>query len=175
MTVDNHIFVHSGYFYADRGFDIWLGNARGNMFSRNHTTLNPDERPFWEFSFHEIGIYDLPATIDYILSVTNQTQIIYTGHSQGVTSLFVLLSERPEYNAKIALAHAMTPPIILKYNGPILHTLSQHPREFEVKTFNIQPSQHANHSFHSAICKCVEYESIFCSEFSELDIIKGLL
>lgn len=53
-----------------------MGNARGNMFSRNHTTLNPNEPEFWKFSIHELGVIDLPAMIDYILLQTNQTQLI---------------------------------------------------------------------------------------------------
>ncbi|XP_055301156.1 lipase 3-like [Sitodiplosis mosellana] len=81
---------------------VWIANARGNSFSRNHTKLNPDEEQFWEFSWHEIGFFDLPAMIDYVLMQTGQKQLIYIGHSQGVTSAFVMLSERPEYNEKIA-------------------------------------------------------------------------
>lgn len=41
--------------------------------------------------------------LDYILTQTKQNQLIYVGHSQGVTSAFVMLSERPEYNKRIAL------------------------------------------------------------------------
>lgn len=56
------------------------------------------------------------------------------GHSQAATTLFILLSERPEYNEKIAIAHAMTPPIVFKNNGPLLHSIAQHTREIEVET-----------------------------------------
>lgn len=108
-----------GYFFLNRGHPIWIGNARGNTYSRNHTVKSPDEGEFWKFSFHEIGIYDLPAMIDFILSKTQQDQLIYVGHSQGVTSAFVMLSERPEYNAKISILHAIAPPIILKHYTPI--------------------------------------------------------
>ncbi|KAJ3658402.1 hypothetical protein Zmor_010141 [Zophobas morio] len=100
-----------GLLLADCGYDVWLGNQRGNTWSRKHLTLDPDidAEKFFDFSFHEIGIYDIPAKIDYIINATNKEQIFYVGHSQGTTSFFVMASEKPEYNAKIRLMTALSP------------------------------------------------------------------
>lgn len=34
--------------------------------------------------------------------------------------MFVTLSELPEYNDKISVFHAMTPPVVLKHNHPLV-------------------------------------------------------
>lgn len=111
--------ISAAFKFSDDGYDVWIGNFRGNTYSRKHTRLDPEKQDYWNFSWHEMGIYDLPAMIDYILAATNQTKIAYVGHSQGVTAAFVTLAERPEYNHKISVFHALTPPVLFKYNHPL--------------------------------------------------------
>lgn len=79
-----------------------------------HKILNPESKEFWNFSWHEMGIYDLPAMIDYMLNATNESECYYVGHSEGTTSLLVLLSDLPQYNQKIIQAHLMGTAVILK-------------------------------------------------------------
>lgn len=97
------------FLMADNGFDVYLGNARGNSYSLKHKTLGIESQKFWDFSWHEIGIYDLPAMIDFVLNRTRSENLFYFGHSQGTTSFFVLLSMKPEYNQKIIQGHLLTP------------------------------------------------------------------
>lgn len=33
------------------GYDVWFGNVRGNVFSRNHTVLDISNADFWSFSW----------------------------------------------------------------------------------------------------------------------------
>ncbi|KAM3955559.1 lipase 3-like [Aphomia sociella] len=122
------------YILADAGYDVWLGNARGNYYSRENLVLNPDDRrnlDFWRFSWDEIGNLDLPAYIDYILELTGQSKLHYVGYSQGTTVFLVLTSLRPEYNDKIHSFHAMAPAafnfhneeaptnVLSQYEGPL--------------------------------------------------------
>ncbi|XP_055375623.1 lipase 1-like [Condylostylus longicornis] len=110
-----------GYILYDLGYDVWMGNSRGNRYSKNHKHLNVSSKEFWDFSWHEIGIYDLPATIDYILNVTNYEKIHYIGHSQGTTIFWVMGSERPEYNNKILSMQALAPIAYLnKVRSPLI-------------------------------------------------------
>jgi len=56
---------------ATEGYDVWLVNCRGNKYSMNHTTLNSTVDPeFWDNSWTEWGIEDLPATFRYIRNLT---------------------------------------------------------------------------------------------------------
>ncbi|XWS30495.1 hypothetical protein CRYUN_Cryun24cG0122500 [Craigia yunnanensis] len=67
---------------ADKGFDVWIANARGTRFSRKHVSLDPAQKEFWNWSWDELVSYDLPAVFDFVFNQTGQ-KIHYIGHSQG--------------------------------------------------------------------------------------------
>lgn len=113
------------YLLAEQGYDVWMGNARGCKHSRRHTSMDPSDASFWDFSWHEIGMYDLPAMIDFVLSKRNRKTLKYIGHSQGTTAFFVMASERPEYNDKISLMVALSPVAFMsEVRSPIVRLLS---------------------------------------------------
>lgn len=108
------------YVLADAGYDVWLTNARGNTYSRGHVELDPDEKEFWQFSWHEMGVYDLPAVIDHILYETGQAQLTYLGFSMGTTVFWVMLSERPDYADKVRVMAALGPVAYAQHvKGPL--------------------------------------------------------
>ncbi|XP_055615570.1 lipase 1-like [Toxorhynchites rutilus septentrionalis] len=109
-----------GYLLADRGYDIWLGNARGNRYGRKHESLTVDIPGFWNFTFHEIAVYDVTATIDYVLEQTNAEKLHYIGFSQGTLVGFVALSSRPEYNEKIIEVQQLSPAVYINRNLSVI-------------------------------------------------------
>lgn len=102
------------FYLAKNGGDVWMGNTRGSKHSVRHTNMTQDSDVFWDFSFNEMGHYDLPAMIDFVYNATNQSQIIYVGHSQGGAAFLAMLSHRPEYNKKFRQAHLITPAVYMK-------------------------------------------------------------
>lgn len=93
----------------DAGYDVWLANMRGNIYTKKHSYLSTASQQFWNYTFHELAIYDLPAMIDNILRFTSNSKIHYIGHSQGTTTILILLSEKPEYNRKIQSVTLLAP------------------------------------------------------------------
>uniref|UniRef100_A0A8B9PFZ1 Lipase n=1 Tax=Apteryx owenii TaxID=8824 RepID=A0A8B9PFZ1_APTOW len=110
-----------GFILADSDYDVWLGNSRGTTWSRRHKYLSSDQEEFWDFSFHEMAMYDLPAMIDFVLQKTGQKQIYYVGYSQGSTIAFIAFSSMPELAQKIKIFFALAPVTTIKYTkSPIM-------------------------------------------------------
>ncbi|XP_045293137.1 lysosomal acid lipase/cholesteryl ester hydrolase [Leopardus geoffroyi] len=116
-----------GFFLADTGFDVWMGNSRGNTWSRRHKTLSPSQDEFWAFSYDEMANYDLSASINFVLNKTGQEQVYYVGHSQGTTIGFIAFSRIPELARKIKLFLALAPVASIKFSTSPLKKLGDFP------------------------------------------------
>ncbi|XP_015436534.1 PREDICTED: lipase 3-like isoform X2 [Dufourea novaeangliae] len=103
------------YLLADQGYDVWLGNFRGNTYSRAHIILTPSESKFWDFSWHESGIYDLPAMITYIVDLKKSPVNAYIGFSMGTTCFYVMASERPEETKLLQSVYNFAPVVYMKH------------------------------------------------------------
>lgn len=114
------------YMLADAGYDVWIGNVRGNVYSENHVSLTSWSQAYWDFSMDEIAQFDVPAKIDYITAATGQQKIHYVGFSQGSTLFMMLLSKQPSYNEKIKTSHLLGPGIFLCHMRSPLAVMAAH-------------------------------------------------
>lgn len=56
-----------------------------------------------------MGKYDIPAVINYVLSVTGRSTLSYVGHSMGCAMFFIAMTYHPELNDKINVMIALAP------------------------------------------------------------------
>ncbi|XP_023785363.1 lysosomal acid lipase/cholesteryl ester hydrolase-like isoform X1 [Cyanistes caeruleus] len=98
-----------GFVLADAGYDVWLGNSRGNTWSLKHKTLKPCQKEFWQFSFDEMGKYDIPAELNFIMNKTGQKDVYYVGHSEGSTVGFIAFYTYPELAKRVKIFFALGP------------------------------------------------------------------
>jgi lysosomal acid lipase/cholesteryl ester hydrolase len=101
---------------SEEGFDVWLVNSRGNKYSRQHTDLDPDQdAEFWNFTYIEMAMFDLPAQIDYITENTKQENVTFIAHSMGTTVGYCGIGMNPEYyKEKINLFVQLSPVLELR-------------------------------------------------------------
>ncbi|KZT54479.1 alpha/beta-hydrolase [Calocera cornea HHB12733] len=100
---------------AEAGYDVWLGNNRGNKYSRKTAHMgNVHQDSFWDYSIDEFCLFDIPDSIHYILKTAKVDKLSYIGFSQGSAQAFAALSVHPDLNEVVdifvALAPAMSPP-----------------------------------------------------------------
>jgi len=94
---------------AEQGYDVWLGNYRGNHDSREHESLDPNHNEFWQFSWDEMAKYDLPTQLNFVITHTDSQKIYYVGHSMGTTTYMAMNSMDPTWGDKVELAVLLAP------------------------------------------------------------------
>lgn len=106
------------------GYDVWLTNNRGNMFSRNHTHLRPLlDVAFWDFTFDDMGKHDVVSNVQHVLNETKKDSLVYVGWSQGTTQMFIgsTFPENKDYLEKhVSLFVALSPVAYLESQSSIL-------------------------------------------------------
>ncbi|XP_044267827.1 lipase member K-like isoform X2 [Tribolium madens] len=99
------------------GYDVWLGNFRGTIYSNKHNNSKISEENYWDFSFYEMGIYDVTAMIEFVSkTVENKQKIIYIGHSMGTTASFVYAITRKNHSERnLDALISLAPVVYLKH------------------------------------------------------------
>jgi lysosomal acid lipase/cholesteryl ester hydrolase len=97
------------FLLVEEGFDVFLGNVRGNRYSCKHEHLSPESNEFWDFSLDELALYDIPAMVDFIRRTTNFNKIGYLGFSQGTALAMCSFARYPALADRIAFFGALAP------------------------------------------------------------------
>ncbi|CAJ0936903.1 unnamed protein product, partial [Mesorhabditis belari] len=122
----------AGFVFADAGFDVWLGNMRGNTYSKSHLRMDHRDAKYWRFSWEEMARYDLEAMVDGILNVTKQKQLYFIGHSQGTLTMFAKLVLSRGFAGKIRKFFALAPVARLVNVKGMFHTLGETYPQFKL-------------------------------------------
>jgi len=152
---------------ADGGYDVWLGNARGNAYSKMHTTLDADQKEFWDFSWDEMGYYDIPACINYVLKETGASKLVYIGHSMGTAIFWVAMITHPELNSKIDVMIALAPAAsvanvksLVKFTAPFINPIESFLKFIGTKAF--LPNNDFHRQFRKIVCERSMREATVC-------------
>jgi lysosomal acid lipase/cholesteryl ester hydrolase len=126
VTVDSRIFVSRGnnslgFLLWRAGYDVWLSNQRGTLFSEDHTNNSISYLDYWDFGFHEIGVFDIASQIELIKNKTNNSKIIFIGHSMGSNSglIYAALKNR-DAEASVKIFILMALPCYFEHNSNAL-------------------------------------------------------
>jgi lysosomal acid lipase/cholesteryl ester hydrolase len=83
---------------AEQGWDVWLGNARTNMHSKQHTKYSRYDTRYWDWSTDDLS-KDVAASYQHILEHTprcsSSDKIVYVGHSQGAAMWLQAAARNP--------------------------------------------------------------------------------
>ena len=119
------------FLLSDAGYDVWMGNVRGNTYCKNHTSIPVNSDKFWDFTFDEMAAIDLPTMINYTTDTTGQEQIFYFGHSQGSEIGFIEFSRNKELAKKIKLFTALAPIARVNHVKGLFKAMSEFQRSLE--------------------------------------------
>lgn len=108
------------FLLARQGYDVWLANARGTIYSKAHMKHSVHSEKFWNFSFYEIG-EDIMPVLAYIKSLIGTlSRLYFIGHSMGATSFLAVMSIHPEYQDLVKMAVMLAPLAFMRRTtGPL--------------------------------------------------------
>lgn len=153
---------------ADAGFDVWLGNVRGNTYGLRHVKYPVHSDEFWNFSWDEMASQDLPAMLNFVTNKTSQSSIYYAAHSQGTLMAFAEFSRNKELAKKVKKFFAMGPVATVGHMESPIKYLADAIDEIEIlfDIFGVRdflPSDAIIHWLAKHVCSDKDLET-FCSD-----------
>jgi len=98
------------YMLSDAGFDVWLGNNRGNVFSAANSKMDINTQEFWDaVDVDEMAGEDVPSIVNYVLETTKAPRLHWVGHSQGGGQLVFALAKDPSLAERLGSSVLLAP------------------------------------------------------------------
>jgi len=108
------------FILADAGYNVWLGNNRGNGYSMTNTKYTPNDSEFWQFTWDDMALKDLPTNINFVLKKTGVSTLSYIGHSEGTIQAFAGFIYNPSLASRVNLFVALAPVCYVYHTGSTL-------------------------------------------------------
>ncbi|KAL6497601.1 hypothetical protein OROHE_027230 [Orobanche hederae] len=139
---------------ADNGFDVWISNNRGTRFSRRHLNLDPANSEYWNWTWDDLVIHDLPSVVELVFEQTGR-KTHYIGHSMGTLIALASFSEGKQVN-KVRSAVLLSPVAYLSHMTTALGDVAARAFVGEITTMfglaEFNPKGEAVANFLKALC-----------------------
>jgi pimeloyl-ACP methyl ester carboxylesterase len=104
------------YMLSDAGYDVWLGNSRGNRFSAVNTNMSIDTPEFWDaVDLDNMAQKDVPSILSYVRRESKVPRVHWVGHSQGGGILVMALAKDPSLRDQLGTTVLLAPGVYMRH------------------------------------------------------------
>jgi pimeloyl-ACP methyl ester carboxylesterase len=116
------------YMLSDAGFDVWLGNTRGNVFSLGNTNMSINTTQYWDaVDLDNMASKDVPSILSYVRRESNVSRVHWVGHSQGGGILIMALAKNPSLKDQLDTSVLLAPGVHMQHlHVPLLKFFADH-------------------------------------------------
>merc|ERR1719347_1724424 len=163
-----------GYYLADSGYDVWMGNFRGNTYSNKHVNKSISAKDYWDFSWDEMAKYDLPKMLLKMQEVTGEREFFYIGHSMGTLTYFTALNHYSWIANSTRLMQGYGAHTIIQHmTSPLFTFLAEYMSEEmwileHLGVYDFMPSNWLIEQVAARVCNKMGYKKAVCSSIMYL-------